>query len=44
MIRGDILGLTGYGLSTELSDGDINFVVDVIKQEVDGVSFADFIK
>ena len=44
MIKDDILGLTNYGLSTDLHDGQIILNVDVKKQEVDGISFKDFIK
>lgn len=44
MVRGDIDGVTGYGLSTYIGDGDHNIVeVDMKAQTADGLSFEDFI-
>ena len=39
MIKHDIEGLTGFGLSSDIHDGQVVLNVDVNKQEVDGVSF-----
>ena len=45
LIKNDIKGLTGYGLTTYLTDGGDNIVeVDIAKRTVDGVSFKEFIK
>ena len=44
MIKDDVLGLTGYGLSSDIHDGQVVLNVDVNKQEVDGISFEGFIK
>ena len=44
MIKDNVMSLTGYGLSNECYDGDIVFSVDVKNQEVNGVSFKEFIK
>jgi hypothetical protein len=44
MIKDKIEGLTGYGLSSDVPDGQVVLNVDVDKQEVDGISFEGFIK
>jgi len=44
MIKEDVEGGDGYGLSTNLCDGQVVLNVDVDKREVDGVSFTEFIK
>jgi len=44
LIKGDVEGLTSYGLSSDIWDGQVVLNVDVNKQEVDGVSFEEFIK
>ena len=44
MIKEDILGNTGYGLSTDIYDGEVVLNVDVKKKEVNGTSFEEFIK
>jgi len=43
MIKNNVLDNTGYGLSSELYDGDVCFDVDVDKNEVNGISFIEFI-
>lgn len=44
MIKDEVEGLTGYGLSSEMGDGQVVLHVDIEKQEVDGVAFSKFIK
>jgi len=43
MVKGDEKGLTGFGISSEIGGGGTDIVVDVERQEVDGVSFSKFI-
>jgi len=44
LIKDDILGLTDFGLSSEIFDGEIVVNVDVDKMKVGKKSFDDFIK
>lgn len=43
LIQHDVLGITGYGLSTDLHDGDVCISIDINKQEINGESFIKFI-
>ena len=44
MIKDELLDLTGYGLSSDLPDGQIILEVDVNNQKVNGKSFEEFTK
>lgn len=45
LIRDDVLGLTNYGLTTYLTDGEHNVVeIDIKAQTANGIGFAQFIK
>ncbi|MFA6836965.1 MAG: hypothetical protein WCR04_11260 [Fibrobacteraceae bacterium] len=44
MIKNDILEETGYGLSTEIWDGEEVITIDVEKQTVNGISFKEYTK
>ena len=44
MIRGDINGLTGYGISSRIGDSGTDIEVNLEDQAVDGVKFEDYIK
>lgn len=44
MIKSDVMGTTGYGISTEVIDNEHDILeVDCDKQEVNGISFKEFI-
>lgn len=42
MIKDDVMGETGFGISSERGDGGSDILVSVDNQEVDGMSFDDF--
>ena len=44
MIKDDVLGLIGFGISSEMQDGGADIHVDVDSQKVDGTTFEEFIK
>jgi hypothetical protein len=44
MVKDDMEGTTGYGISSTEGDGGTDIVVDVVKQTVQGQPFEDFIK
>ena len=45
LVKEDIEGLSGYGLSTSIDDGEDNCVeVDIANKKVDGISFEKFIE
>jgi len=44
MIRDDIDGLSGFGISSTRDDGVVCYTVDVDEQKVGKISFDDFIK
>ena len=44
VIRDDVPGLTGYGLTTDMHDGDIILTVDTENQRVGKKSFEEFVK
>ena len=44
MIKDEILEETGFGLSTDIGDGQVVLSVDVNKQEVNEISFNEFVK
>lgn len=43
MIKDDVMGLTGYGLSPSIGDGYVAYNVDLEMQEVNEQSFEEFI-
>lgn len=44
MVKDDVEGLTGFGLSSDIHDGKVAWNVDVEKQEVNGIHFDELIK
>lgn len=44
IIKDDVEGLTGYGLSSDLWDGEVVLSVDVDKRQVNKINFEEFIK
>ncbi|QDP57889.1 MAG: hypothetical protein Unbinned1693contig1002_33 [Prokaryotic dsDNA virus sp.] len=43
MVKDDVEGSTGYGISSTAGDGGTDIIVDVAKQTVQGQSFEEFI-
>lgn len=43
MIRNDLDGVTGYGISSYLQDGDETLIVDCKRKTVNGVPFREFV-
>lgn len=44
LIKEDVLGLTNYGISKEIWDGQVAVTVDIKKQTVNGHKFSDAVK
>ena len=43
MIKEDVLGETGFGISSVIGDGGTDIVVDVYKQKVNSKTFEEFV-